>query len=473
MKTLKQIFSTVLLAAFILVMSQMIYGRIVGLEEDRCWQELSTTAQSVAEEMETKFKDEIVKLHLIKEIMSEEYNVGSKNYITNIHIEKIQATTIFERIDVLFPNNVIVSNGTEKMIHETIDFQKVISKGEYLTERKTDFVTGKECVYYVLPALDENGDIFAVILGVVDTSALPDIFPSKIYNSQANVCIIDASDGNYIMDNWHTELGNAYTDGDRERVKGYEDIDFHASMKSRETGTIAFVSKTRSTPLYMYYMPLDIADWQLAIFATEEVLFESLHTVRNILIFAGVLEIIMLCIYSFFNVLMMRKLSKSAEMIKDQQDELHYISYHDMLTSMYNRNKYTIVCNSLKEQKLTNIGVAYIDMNGLKQINDTQSHEAGDRYIRGAADSILSVFGEDSYRIGGDEFVILVKDVEKESFESDIARVIENAEKAEVSISIGHRWTELCEDLNALIKEAETIMYKEKAIYYTTHDRRR
>lgn len=113
MKTLKQILSTVLLAAFILVMSQMIYGRIVGLEEDRCWQELSTTAQSVAEEMETKFKDEIVKLHLIKEIMSEEYNVGSKNYIANIHIEKIQATTIFERIDVLFPNHVIVSNGKD------------------------------------------------------------------------------------------------------------------------------------------------------------------------------------------------------------------------------------------------------------------------------------------------------------------------------------------------------------------------
>ncbi len=473
MKTLKQILSTVLLAAFILVISQMIYGKIVGLEKDRCWQELGTTAQSVANEMETKFQDEIVKLYLVKEIMTEEYNVGSKNYLDNIHIEKIQATTIFERIDVLFPNNVLISNGTEKIIHEKVDFQRVIEKGEYITKRKTDFLTGKECVYYVLPVLDEDGNIFAVVLGVIDTAALSDIFPSTIYNSKANVCIIDSADGNYIMDNWHKELGNAYTDGDRERVKGYEDIDFHASMKARETGTIAFVSKTRGTPIYMYYMPIDVSDWQLAIFATEEVLFESLGKVRNILIFAGIVEIIMLCIYSFFNVLMMRRLAKSADMIKDQQDELHYISYHDMLTSMYNRNKYTIVCNSLKGQKLSHVGVAYIDMNGLKQINDTQSHEAGDRYIRGAADSILSVFGEDSYRIGGDEFVIFVKDTTKEKFESDIARVMENAAKAEVSISLGHRWEEHCKDLNALIKEAEKLMYKEKALYYTTHDRRR
>ena len=68
-------------------------------------------------------------------------------------------------------------------------------------------------------------------------------------------------------------------------------------------------------------------------------------------------------------------------------------------------------------------GVAYIDLNGLKQVNDSLGHEAGDRLICSAAQCILKTFPENAYRIGGDEFVIILPESGKAEFEEQMEQV--------------------------------------------------
>ncbi len=58
-----------------------------------------------------------------------------------------------------------------------------------------------------------------------------------------------------------------------------------------------------------------------------------------------------------------------------------------------------------------------MDLNELKKVNDEQGHEAGDSYIRRAAQQIVAVFPEHTYRIGGDEFVVLYPEIEQAEFE--------------------------------------------------------
>ncbi|MBR5705734.1 MAG: diguanylate cyclase, partial [Deltaproteobacteria bacterium] len=55
------------------------------------------------------------------------------------------------------------------------------------------------------------------------------------------------------------------------------------------------------------------------------------------------------------------------------------------------------------------LAVFSIDVNGLKTVNDSLGHDAGDELIRGAADCISAAFGQTGkcYRTGGDEFVVL------------------------------------------------------------------
>ena len=92
------------------------------------------------------------------------------------------------------------------------------------------------------------------------------------------------------------------------------------------------------------------------------------------------------------------------------------MSYRDMLTFLFNRNKYIEVLDSHQGKVLENVGAAYIDLNGLKQINDSQGHEAGDAFIQNAAGVLSRVFPDKVYRIGGDEFVIIQSSIEELEF---------------------------------------------------------
>ena len=155
-----------------------------------------------------------------------------------------------------------------------------------------------------------------------------------------------------------------------------------------------------------------------------------------------------------------------------QQEKLEYMSYRDALTELYNRNKYIQILDASREYRLQKLGVAYIDLNGLKQVNDRKGHEAGDDFICNAAQIIDDMFPERAYRIGGDEFVVITWDVEKEEFENRMTRLQEIMEQNEVSVSVGHLWKEECEDLEELLKEADECMYEAKKQYYKIYDRR-
>lgn len=151
---------------------------------------------------------------------------------------------------------------------------------------------------------------------------------------------------------------------------------------------------------------------------------------------------------------------------------MQFLSFRDMLTGLYNRNKYMKVLESCEHFPVRDIGVAYIDLNGLKQVNDSLGHEAGDRLICSAAQCILKTFPENAYRIGGDEFVIIVAKTAEADFMERIKQVQEDLEEAEVSCSIGLEWKNESM-IEAMLKAAEKRMYIEKNAYYQVKGRDR
>lgn len=162
---------------------------------------------------------------------------------------------------------------------------------------------------------------------------------------------------------------------------------------------------------------------------------------------------------------------------KMQQEELQFLSYRDALTNLYNRNRYISVLESYQQREgegIPRIGVAYMDLNGLKKINDEQGHEAGDSFIRRAAQQIVAVFPEHTYRIGGDEFVVIYPDVEERQFAYLITQLQRNAKEHQVSLSYGIVWEETCMNLEVLLKQADHKMYEDKKRYYSNeqYDRR-
>lgn len=155
---------------------------------------------------------------------------------------------------------------------------------------------------------------------------------------------------------------------------------------------------------------------------------------------------------------------------KKQQAYLEKLSYRDMLTGLYNRNRYIERLEAYKQVQNQQIGAIYIDLNGLKKVNDEQGHRAGDELIVRAAGTIAGIFAEDAYRVGGDEFVVILLDVSREDFARKTEQLRRQMQENGVDASIGGVWQASTENLENLLRRADENMYREKKRYYSQAD---
>lgn len=93
-------------------------------------------------------------------------------------------------------------------------------------------------------------------------------------------------------------------------------------------------------------------------------------------------------------------------------DIVKNLAYMDGLTGVGNRTAYLEKLEKLKQQdEEISLGIVFLDINNLKQVNDQQGHELGDRLICTAANIIQNTYGRQGevFRIGGDEFCVLLE----------------------------------------------------------------
>ncbi len=142
---------------------------------------------------------------------------------------------------------------------------------------------------------------------------------------------------------------------------------------------------------------------------------------------------------------------------------LEDMSYVDKLTGLYNRNKYMVALEALKDEPSSPVGILFADINGLKAANDTYSHEFGDGLIKRAAGILHELFPSDVFRIGGDEFVVLSRGATRQVFEEKVKELYRlKKNEPDLSLAVGSAWSEDSRDIARLRAEAEELMYQEK-----------
>jgi diguanylate cyclase (GGDEF)-like protein len=150
---------------------------------------------------------------------------------------------------------------------------------------------------------------------------------------------------------------------------------------------------------------------------------------------------------------------------RESHSMLEKISFEDGLTGVYNRNKFNSVIDE-KSKCFIDTGVVYFDINGLKEVNDTEGHSAGDALIKNAAKCIDEIFKGHTYRIGGDEFVVIKSNVDKAAFEGSVKDVISVLNTNGISVSCGISLAESTCDIGQQLAMADKLMYADKLRYY-------
>ena len=120
----------------------------------------------------------------------------------------------------------------------------------------------------------------------------------------------------------------------------------------------------------------------------------------------------------------------------------------------------------INDWRSVHIGIAYFDLNGLKKINDLQGHLEGDAVLKKTAYLINECFPRKAYRFGGDEFVVLSIGIKESNFIKQVEQLKKYLEQNGISCSVGVSWCYNINDVDKLIKEADTKMYENKANFY-------
>ncbi len=151
------------------------------------------------------------------------------------------------------------------------------------------------------------------------------------------------------------------------------------------------------------------------------------------------------------------------------REKLIYDTEHDHLTGLYNKGKYLAMAEKDYPSK-TSIAVFNFDVNDLKKINDSMGHEAGDKLIIKAADSIRKVSDKNirGYRMGGDEFLMVACDISepevdelKAKWELELAKLNQSNDEIKCVMAVGVSFG-TGKDFDDLCKRADELMYEDK-----------
>ena len=162
--------------------------------------------------------------------------------------------------------------------------------------------------------------------------------------------------------------------------------------------------------------------------------------------------------------------------LHEREKELRFSANRDSITGLRNTTSYKRWMAEFDkdiENNTADFGVAIFDLNQLKKTNDTYGHDVGDKLIIAAAKVISGVFKRSPvFRIGGDEFLVLLRHADLENYEELFAQFdlkcantrIEGNEETPISIARGFAVFEPDKDLcfNDVFKRADNAMYENK-----------
>ena len=188
----------------------------------------------------------------------------------------------------------------------------------------------------------------------------------------------------------------------------------------------------------------------------------------------SIIAVMALCAFSLYMMMSNYSVMAKRELEKDRELEFaRSVANTDSLTGVKSKHAYGVEESKLdadiKDESIKEFAVVVLDVNGLKQINDTLGHKAGDEYIYSASKLICDTYKHSPvFRIGGDEFVVILNGrdyIHRHTLLEEInTKVLTNKKQGGVVIAVGMSDFDPETDRKVLdvFERADSLMYERK-----------
>lgn len=309
----KNIIAAVFVTVLTLLVIVVSYIRISVLTEQRCLERLQEAVNTVMDDINNKLSRDSNILNAVAEIISMEDNFDTET-MRGI-MTQFSALTTAKNINLLLPGDIVIGNeGKEFDAYGKISFEGESAKGEHVTDRMTSITDDEKMLIRHFVPVVKNGETVAMVYASTLLENLPkSLNISNIYNGTATVYLIDRSNGDFLMNTLHNELGNISDFNDKE-TKGHNDAkDVRKKILEGKSGYIVSKSTMLDKYMYFYYAPVNVEEWELgeapdynqwtvAVAVPEDEAFANLYRIRSVCYLLGIFETIILIIYFIWTI---------------------------------------------------------------------------------------------------------------------------------------------------------------------------
>ncbi|WP_049962814.1 diguanylate cyclase [Ruminococcus sp. HUN007] len=446
---------TATVLASLLVLSLWFAYWMYSVTQRSCYDDLKLETRDAVSALESNLRNDRRMLRVIAGLIKDSEDMESldlNGYLSNYDINS-QVTQIY----MLLPGDELISSkGRRNNIDKELDFEKQVNLKDHISAVKPEQSTSGNSKIRNFVQIRPDGYCIGFLFSEGSSSGVAQAWLPSVYDDKGYLYVVDRKTGEVIIDTSPSPIDNINDIAFRQVDSAYTRDATLERILAGKSGYSVFSSRAVSETLYMRYDPIGIEDWEMVVVVPESAAFSAVAPVRTRLYMLIAAILVILLLYTAW---LVHEFRASISFAEEKANT-------DVLTGLHNRNSYENYIgktDALKE-KLTCI---YIDANGLHELNNSKGHFAGDQMLRFIADTLKVQFGgENIFRIGGDEFVVFQSGKTDDELERSLEGFNDALARNDYHAALGIGKCEEGQNMDQLIRNAETKMYEAKRVYY-------
>ncbi len=454
---LSLIASSVLIIA-IIVASGFLAFYIKYYSGVQCYDQLSNITDTAIDTVEGEFDADRNQLRLVSSIISNNI-VGEDLHSSSVikSLTTYNAYSISSDIAILLPDNTVIRvSGGDLDATGVLDYYEVLRRGEHVSTLQKDLdVEGEYNLRNYVPLKIKGRTVAFLYTTFLPKDIIENWFPGA-YEGSAIFTIVDRDSGVLIVDSEERQLeyiGNLDIDVDSLEA---ESDTFSEAILNGNYGFAQGNDGITGEDMFYSFAPMSMENWELIVSVPAKSVYAEYRPINVALAIFIALEFVAL----FFYVMYLLRITSGSLAGIERRANI------DALTGLQNRNRYEHMIMHYTNQS-EGVACIYFDVNGLHELNNTKGHLAGDEMLKTIASILAQEYGVDNtYRIGGDEFVAFRYENSEFAVRANIMKVITEIDCKGYTVAVGMAMTTNDKPLHVTIKEAEDAMYINKQSYY-------